>query len=85
MIGQRTPHEVHHWDRDGPTILGGDGWTARCSASRPAIGHVVIIGHVAIIHGPPAAEAFTRTRSAVIGTRVNRLVGPVPSAPEWNR
>lgn len=79
MIGQGTPHEVHHGDRDGPIILGGDAWTAGCSASGPAIGHGVIIGHVAIIHGTPAADAFARTRSTVIGTRV---IGPAPAEPE---
>lgn len=81
-IGQGTPHEDHHGVLRWPTILRGDGWTAKWSAPRPAIGHVLVTGHFAIIHDAAAAPWFTPTRAAVAGIRVNRLTGPMPADPE---
>lgn len=81
-IGQGPPREDRFGVLRWPTILRGDGWTAKWSAPRPAIGHVAVSGHFAIIHDAAAAQWFTPTRAAVSGIRVNRLTGPVPADPE---
>lgn len=81
-IGQGTPREDRHGVLRWPTILRGDGWTAKWFAPRPTIGHVLVSGHFAVIHDAAAAAWITPTRAAVAGIRVNRLTGPMPADPE---
>ena len=81
-IGRDAPYVDHQGVLRWSTILRGDGWTAKWSAPRPAIGHVLVTGHFAIIHDAAAAPWFTPTRAAVTGIRVNRLTGPMPADPE---
>lgn len=81
-IGRAAPYEDHQGGLRWPTILRGDGWTAKWSAPRPAIGHVLVTGHFAIIHDAAASPWFTPTRAAVTGIRANRLTGPIPADPE---
>lgn len=80
-IGRDTPDVDRFGSLRWPTILRGDGWTAKWFAPRPAVGHALVRGHFAIIHDAAAAPWFTPTRAAVTGIRVNRLTGPMPADP----